>query len=61
MSGTDRGDWVVMRQDDNGNRFELERYATEAEAQAVADSFERRGHKQLYFVTQAPALAPDIA
>lgn len=49
-----------MRQDDNGNRFELGRYATEQEAQAVVESFERRGHKQLYFVTQDAALAPDI-
>ncbi len=54
-------EWVVLRQDDNGNRFELGRYATEQEAQAVVEAFERRGHKQLYFVTRGARLAPGAA
>ncbi|MFD8143260.1 SPOR domain-containing protein [Streptomyces sp. NPDC059708] len=42
--------WLVIRQDDNGNRYRVGRYATRAEAQKVADGFEDRGHKQLYWV-----------
>ncbi|WP_329197954.1 MULTISPECIES: SPOR domain-containing protein [unclassified Streptomyces] len=42
--------WLVIRQDDNGNRYRVGRYASEAEAQKVADSLEDRGHKQLYWV-----------
>ncbi|MGE0325994.1 MAG: SPOR domain-containing protein [Polyangiaceae bacterium] len=60
MSSTDHGEWIVMRQDDNGNRYELGRYATEHAAQEVVETFERRGHKQLYFVTRVRALAPDL-
>ncbi|MER5933733.1 SPOR domain-containing protein [Streptomyces sp. NPDC002054] len=42
--------WLVIRQDDNGNRYRVGRYATRAEAQKVVDSFDDRGHKQLYWV-----------
>ncbi|WP_137993554.1 SPOR domain-containing protein [Streptomyces vilmorinianum] len=42
--------WLVIRQDDNGNRYRVGRYATEDEAQKVADSLDDRGHKQLYWV-----------
>ncbi|WP_405627613.1 SPOR domain-containing protein [Streptomyces sp. NBC_00016] len=42
--------WLVIRQDDNGNRYRVGRYATRAEAQKVADSLDSRGHKQLYWV-----------
>lgn len=42
--------WIVIRQDDNGNRYRVGRYATRAEAQKIADSLEGRGHKQLYWV-----------
>ncbi|MFE2041443.1 SPOR domain-containing protein [Streptomyces sp. NPDC059477] len=42
--------WLVIRQDDNGNRYRVGRYATRAEAQGIADSLDSRGHKQLYFV-----------
>ncbi|MFD6417118.1 SPOR domain-containing protein [Streptomyces sp. NPDC060194] len=42
--------WLVIRQDDNGNRYRVGRYATRAEAQRVADGLEQRGHKQLYWV-----------
>jgi cell division protein FtsN len=40
----------VIRQDDNGNRYRVGRYATRAEAQKIADSLDDRGHKQLYWV-----------
>ncbi|MFJ5775962.1 SPOR domain-containing protein [Streptomyces sp. NPDC093094] len=42
--------WLVIRQDDNGNRYRVGRYATRAEAQKIADSLDVRGHKQLYSV-----------
>ncbi|MFC8511273.1 SPOR domain-containing protein [Streptomyces sp. NPDC057411] len=50
--------WLVIRQDDNGNRYRVGRYATEAEAQKIADSLDDRGHQQLYWVERigSPAL-----
>lgn len=42
--------WLVIRQDDNGARYRVGRYATRAEAQEIADSLDDRGHKQLYWV-----------
>ncbi|MFI5818181.1 hypothetical protein ACIA8I_03340 [Streptomyces rishiriensis] len=42
--------WLVIRQDDNGNRYRVGRYATRAEAQETVDSLDGRGHKQLYWV-----------
>ncbi|MGW0735137.1 SPOR domain-containing protein [Streptomyces sp. NPDC002851] len=42
--------WLVIRQDDNGNRYRVGRYATRDEAQRIADSLDDRGHKQLYWV-----------
>jgi hypothetical protein len=42
--------WVVIREDDNGNRYSVGRYATRAEAEQVAARFEGKGHKQLYLV-----------
>ena len=41
---------VLLRQDDNGNRYQVSRHATREEAQAAADVYEARGHKQLYWV-----------
>ncbi|WP_338700121.1 SPOR domain-containing protein [Streptomyces sp. Q6] len=32
--------WLVIRQDDNGNRYRVGRYATRAEAQRMADSLD---------------------
>ncbi|MFH8338616.1 SPOR domain-containing protein [Streptomyces sp. AM6-12] len=48
--GTASLPWIVIRQDDNGNRYRVGRYATHAEAQKIADSFQDRGHRQLYMV-----------
>ncbi len=42
--------WLVIRQDDNGNRYRVGRYATEGEAQQIADTLDGKGHKQLYWV-----------
>ncbi|MFM9372016.1 SPOR domain-containing protein [Streptomyces sp. Da 82-17] len=42
--------WLVIRQDDNGNRYRVGRYATRTEAQEVADSLGRRGHQRLYSI-----------
>ncbi|MER7764510.1 SPOR domain-containing protein [Streptomyces sp. NPDC097619] len=42
--------WLVIRQDDNGNRYRVGKYATKAEAERVADSLEAHGHRQLYWV-----------
>ncbi|MFC5802527.1 SPOR domain-containing protein [Streptomyces formicae] len=42
--------WLVIRQDDNGNRYRVGRYATEGEAEKVAARLDARGHKQLYWV-----------
>ncbi|WP_443075060.1 SPOR domain-containing protein [Streptomyces sp. NBC_01435] len=44
--------WLVIRQDDNGNRYRVGRYATEGEAQKIADKLDEHGHKQLYWVEQ---------
>ncbi|WP_263166009.1 SPOR domain-containing protein [Streptomyces sp. SCSIO ZS0520] len=48
--GTATLTWVVVRQDDNGNRYRVARYATKAEAQRVAERLDSRGHQQLYWV-----------
>lgn len=42
--------WLVIRQDDNGNRYRVGRYATRAEAEQVADRLDDHGHKRLYVV-----------
>jgi hypothetical protein len=47
-------EWVVWRQDDNGNRYVVRRLPTLEEAERLAAELEARGHKQLYWV-----VAPD--
>jgi hypothetical protein len=42
----------VWRQDDNGNRFLVSRHATQAEAEQISEEFDRRGHKQIYWVAE---------
>jgi len=49
--------FVLMRQDDNGNRYVVARYTEHASATAAAEAFEARGHKQLYWV-EASSEAP---
>ncbi|MCX5204456.1 SPOR domain-containing protein [Streptomyces sp. NBC_00237] len=53
--GGDRLAWLVVRQDDNGNRYRVGAYATRAEAERKADQLDAHGHKQLYLIEQAAA------
>ncbi|MFE9772747.1 SPOR domain-containing protein [Streptomyces sp. NPDC005931] len=48
--GTATLPWLVIRRDDNGNRYRVGRYATRAEAQKIADSLDGRGVERLYWV-----------
>ena len=43
--------WCVMRQDDNGNRFEVVADLSREDAQARLDHLEASAHKQFYWVT----------
>jgi hypothetical protein len=45
--------WIVWRQDDNGNRFEVARRESRVEAEELAATMEARGHKQRYWVAAA--------
>jgi hypothetical protein len=47
------GPWVVWRQDDNGNRFEVTRCPTRSEAERIAAEFEARGHRQTYWAAKS--------
>ena len=40
----------VLRRDDNGGTFEVARFTSRCEAEAAAQRFEQRGHKQTYWV-----------
>jgi hypothetical protein len=42
--------WLVVRQDENGNRYRVGRYATRDQAQKISESLDSRGHLQLYWV-----------
>ncbi len=42
--------WIVMRQDDNGNRYEVARVTSRCEAESLMYQYEARGHKQVYWV-----------
>ncbi|MFC6060944.1 SPOR domain-containing protein [Streptomyces ochraceiscleroticus] len=42
--------WLVIREDDNGNRYRVGRYATRTEAEQVADRLGARAHERLYVV-----------
>ncbi|MCV6639405.1 hypothetical protein [Candidatus Albibeggiatoa sp. nov. NOAA] len=41
--------WSVWRLDDNDNSFMIEDNLTKAEALKLAQAFEAKGHKQLYW------------
>lgn len=47
--------WQVARQDDNGNVFAMRSGLTYAEALALTQVFEARGHKQSYWVETMPS------
>lgn len=42
--------WRLIREDDNGNRYSVGRYATRAEAENQAGRLGTHSHKQLYWV-----------
>ena len=42
--------WVLWRQDDNGNRFAMERSTDRAALEDRAAMYDARGHKQIYWV-----------
>lgn len=44
--------WSLWRQDDNGNQAVVVSGLTQADAQLMAKTYEDRGHKQLYWVTE---------
>lgn len=44
------GAWELWRQDDNGNRFRIAGFATQAAAEAEQRRFEALAHKQIYWV-----------
>ena len=45
--------WALWRQDDNGNRVRIDTFATREAALARQVEFERRHHKQSYWVEEA--------
>ncbi|MEU3602407.1 SPOR domain-containing protein [Streptomyces sp. NPDC006798] len=42
--------WLVIRQDDNGNRYRVGRYDTEDEARRMVDTLYPEGQRRLYSV-----------
>jgi hypothetical protein len=44
-----RESWAVHRQDDNGNRFLVERHLTHEAAERLVEELTARGHKQFYW------------
>ncbi|MGW6454635.1 SPOR domain-containing protein [Streptomyces sp. NPDC055078] len=50
--------WLVIRQDGNGNRYRVGRYATEDEAKQMVDTLDDRGRQQLYWVERIGSPAP---
>lgn len=45
--------FLLVRQDDNGNRFEVKSLTSRCEAQAALAVFEALGHKQTYWLDSA--------
>ncbi|MER5459062.1 DUF5954 family protein [Micromonospora sp. NPDC002389] len=45
--------WIVWRQDDNGNKYEVARKESRADAEDLVAVMEARGHKQLYWAAKA--------
>jgi hypothetical protein len=44
--------FIVMRTDDNANHVEVTRVTSRCEAEAVVEQYERRGHKQSYWIAE---------
>ncbi len=47
--------WVLIRQDDNGNRYRVSRFHTREEAETAARRFEPGGPGPLYVVERLDA------
>ena len=47
------GSWVLSRLDDNGNQVEMFRFPDKFRAEQCQQEYEKRGHKQAYFVRMA--------
>ena len=45
--------WALWRQDDNGNRVLMRRFAELADAEREQRAYEARGHKQTYWIEPA--------
>ena len=45
--------WELWRQDDNGNRVLIQRFASRSEAEERLREFEARGHTQTYWIEEA--------
>ncbi|GHG79901.1 MULTISPECIES: SPOR domain-containing protein [Streptomyces] len=50
--------WLVIRQDENGNRYRVGRYATRTEAERVADRLDAEGRRRLYIVERVGRAIP---
>ena len=50
--------WIVCRQDDHGNVFEVQRGLSHKEALELAAKLTSHGHKQLYWITSEETPAP---
>ena len=48
-SKANSGEWIVWRQDDNGNRFVVQTSLTHEQAKLLVKSLEEKGHKQVYW------------
>jgi len=44
--------WKLIRQDDNGHTFEISRFSCRSEALEKLAEFDRRAHKQTYWVEE---------
>jgi hypothetical protein len=44
------GSFSVWREDDHGNRFEIEQHLDRPEAERIVAELEARGHKQCYWL-----------
>ena len=44
--------WKLLRQDDNGHVFEISRFSCRSKALRKLAEFERRAHKQTYWVEE---------
>ncbi|MFI1013944.1 SPOR domain-containing protein [Streptomyces sp. NPDC020965] len=50
--------WLVIRDDDNGNRYRVGRYATEDEARQIIDTLDVAGHKRVYCLERVGQTTP---